>query len=353
MSKSIELARPEIRKLTPYSAASFAEGLIRLNANETPWPATGGNDTTGLNRYPPEKPVELTTRLADFYGLDVSEVLATRGSSEAIDLLIRGFCAAGEDAIVISPPTFGMYRVYADIQGARVHEIPLQAELDYALDADEIVRNWPEDGKILFICSPNNPTGNLISAEQLNVLATLLSGRALVVVDAAYAEFADDEPTLELLRSKDNDNIVVLRTLSKAFGLAGARCGALLGPADIVKMIGCLMPPYAFSSPTISAVLASLTPAAQAEMQDRVIVIRNERDRMAAALRTLPGITEVYPSDANFLLVAAQDADRCMALAREGGVLLRNFGQQLPGCLRITVGDPAENDQLLKSLAEL
>jgi len=353
MSNSIELARPEIRKLVPYSAAGYGDGMIRLNANETPWSAPGQNANAGLNRYPPEKPAELTDRLTEFYGVEPGELLATRGSSEAIDLLIRGFCAAGQDAVVICPPTFGMYRVYADIQGARVQEIPLLKAQGFALDADEIARNWPADGKLLFICSPNNPTGNSIPTDQLNLLASLLAGRALVVIDAAYAEFAAEDPTLELLRSADNDNIVVLRTLSKAFGLAGARCGALLGPENIVSMISCLMPPYAFSSPTLEAVLASLTPAAQAEMASRVEVICAERERLATALETLPGITKVWPSDANFLLVDAADTERCSELARRGGVLIRNFGWQLPGSLRITVGDRSDNDRLLESLAEL
>jgi histidinol-phosphate aminotransferase len=213
MSKSIELARPEIRKLVPYSAANYEDGLVRLNANETPWPAPGGSEETGLNRYPPEKPVELTARLAEYYGVAADQLLVTRGSSEAIDLLIRCFCEAGKDGIVICPPTFGMYRVYADVQGAKVHEIPLEADNGYALNADEIARNWPEDAKLLFICSPNNPTGNSFDTEQIALLATLLSGRAVVVVDAAYAEFGDETQTNKLLDSQDNDNIVVLRTL--------------------------------------------------------------------------------------------------------------------------------------------
>jgi len=353
MSKSIELARPEIRKLVPYSAANYEDGLVRLNANETPWPAPGGSPAASLNRYPPEKPVELTARLADYYGVAANNVLVTRGSSEAIDLLIRCFCSAGEDAIVICPPTFGMYRVYADVQGARVHEIPLEADNDYALDADEITRNWPDDGKLLFICSPNNPTGNNVATEQINLLATLLSGRAIVVVDAAYAEFGDESQTNTLLDSTDNDNIVVLRTLSKAFGLAGARCGALLGPANIISMVGCVMPPYALATPVLDAVLASLTPDAKADVAKRCAILRSERERLATELKKLNGIEKVYPSDANFLLIKATDAERCMQMAHDGGVLIRNFGGQLPGCLRITVGDTEQNNLLLKSLAKL
>jgi histidinol-phosphate aminotransferase len=326
---------------------------VRLNANETPWPAPGGSTTSGLNRYPAEKPVELTARLAEYYGVAPDNLLVTRGSSEGIDLLIRCFCTAGADAIVICPPTFGMYRVYADVQGARVHEIPLEAENGFALDADEITRNWPADGKLLFICSPNNPTGNGFDTEQINLIATLLSGRALVVVDAAYAEFGDESQTNKLLDSRDNDNIVVLRTLSKAFGLAGARCGALLGPANIISMLGCVMPPYSISTPVTEAVLACLTPDARSEVARRCEFLRAERERLALELAKLPGIERVYPSDANFLLVKTRDAQRCQKLAEEGGVLIRNFDWVIPGCLRITVGEPDDNNRLLKSLAEL
>ena len=335
-SNVIELARPEIRELTPYSAANYEEGLVRLNANETPWPSPAGDQDGGLNRYPPERPEELTKKLADYYGVPANEVLVTRGSSEAIDLLIRGFCTPGQDAIVINPPTFGMYRVYADIQGARVHEIPLRADQNFALDTDEIARNWPEDGKLLFICSPNNPTGNAFDTKQLKLLSGLLNGRALVVVDAAYAEFTDDDGSIDILNA--NDNVVVLRTLSKAFGLAGARCGVMLGPENVVSMLSCVMPPYAFSTPCQEAVMACLTPDAKQQVAERCALLRQERERVATALTKQSGIETVYPSDANFLFVKATDADRCAKLAREGGVLIRNFGWQLPGCLRITIG---------------
>jgi histidinol-phosphate aminotransferase len=351
MSSVIQLARPEIRELTPYSAATYADGLVRLNANETPWPAPGGRADSSLNRYPPERPVELTAKLADYYGVDPEELLVTRGSSEAIDLLIRGFCTAGEDAIVICPPTFGMYRVYADIQGAKVHEVPLRKDQNYALDADELARNWPADAKLLFICSPNNPTGKAFDTEQLKLLCGLLHGRALIVLDAAYAEFTENDGSIDVLR--ENDNVVVLRTLSKAFGLAGARCGALLGPEDVVSMLSCVMPPYSFSSPCQEAVLACLTPDARDKVEERCAQIRTERTRLSAALEALAGVKQVYPSDANFILIEATDADRFMQLAKQGGVLVRNFGSQLPGGLRITVGTPEQNDQLIKSLEAL
>lgn len=348
MRSAIELARPEIRELVPYSAAKYADGLVRLNANETPWPAPGTAGT--LNRYPPERPETVTAALANYYGVKPEQLLVTRGSSEAIDLLIRCFCRAGVDGIVISSPTFGMYRVYADVQGAEVHDIPLLAANGFALNADTIVRNWPDNARVLFICSPNNPTGNAFDPDEIALIARLLSGRALVVVDAAYVEFADSDPTAMLLSSPDFNNVAILRTLSKAFGLAGARCGALIGQPDLVRMVSCVMPPYAFSQPCIDAVQAALTADAQARVAERVATLQAERERVATALCGAAGIRRVYPSAANFLLVETDNAAQLLEQARAAGVLLRNFDSQLPGCVRITVGTREQNDQLLTSL---
>jgi len=353
MGSVIELARPEIQKLVPYQAANYAEGLVRLNANETPWPAPGSPAEADLNHYPPEKPDALRAALADYYGVDTEQTLVTRGSSEAIDLLIRCFCRAGQDSIVVCPPTFGMYRVYADVQGAGVHEIPLQADNGYALDADTIVRNWPDNAKVLFICSPNNPTGNRFATEEIDLIARLLSGRALIVVDAAYTEFGSDDPTHQLLNSTEFNNVVVLRTLSKAFGLAGARCGAMLGAPELVRMASCVMPPYAIAKPVIEAVTACLTPEARSEVDRRVELLCNERERVAVSLRDMAGVEEVYPSEANFLLVRVADSKRFADLAKQGGVLVRNFGGQVPNCLRVTIGNEIQNNQLIDSLKEL
>ena len=305
------------------------------------------------DRYPEVRPAHLRELLAHYYGCDPANLLVTRGSSEAIDLLMRVFCEAGRDNVVTTAPTFSMYEHYAIVQGAILRQVEADRDRDFRVDANEILAACDDSTKLIFLCSPNNPTGNSVTTDQLILLATLLSGRALVVVDAAYAEFGDESQTAALLETPDNDNIVVLRTLSKAFGLAGARCGALLGPPNIVSMLGCVMPPYAISTPVTNAVAACLTPDAKAEVAKRCEFLRTERDRLAAELDQLPGIEEVYPSDANFLLVRVADADRAQQLAEDGGVLIRNFGGQLPGCLRITVGEADENNRLIEALAKL
>ncbi|MDP7661312.1 MAG: aminotransferase class I/II-fold pyridoxal phosphate-dependent enzyme, partial [Gammaproteobacteria bacterium] len=244
MSDAKDLARPEIRDLRPYRAAPYKAGLLRLNANETPWRPSGDNSADGLNHYPEVRPFHLQETLALRYGIDPGQVLVTRGSSDAIDLLIRCFCRPAEDDIVICPPTFGMYEVYAQLQGAGIIKVPLDVQQGYALDLAGIETVLSPRTKLLFVCSPNNPTGNRIATEQIDSACRAVKGNGLVVVDAAYIEFSSSDPTRELLDR--HDNIVILRTLSKAFGLAGIRCGAALASAAIIDLVGCILPPYVY-----------------------------------------------------------------------------------------------------------
>ena len=351
MSAIAELARPEIRKLRPYRAAHYVDGLVRLNANETPWRPPGDDSAAGLNHYPEARPVTLTKRLAEFYGVPADSLLVTRGSSEAIDLLSRCFCRPGFDDVVICPPTFGMYEVYAQLQGAGIVRVPLDAARDFALDVDAIAAAWTERTKLVFVCSPNNPTGNRIPTSDIRDLATRLAGRGIVVVDEAYAEFADDDPTRELL--EDFDNVVILRTLSKALGLAGIRCGAALAAPAVVDLIGCILPPYSYPTPSQQVALACLAPEHQAEFAERVATLRTERERVAASLAEIPGVERVWPSEANFLLVRVADPAAMVKRAEDAGFLLRNFSwdEYTPNCLRITIGTAAQNDALLEALA--
>lgn len=353
MSSILELARPEIRDLRPYRAAQYEEGLLRLNANETPWRPPADNTAAGLNRYPETRPVTLTQSLADFYGLALDQLLVTRGSSEAIDLLVRCFCSAGQNDVVICPPTFGMYEVYAQVQGAGVVEVPLIKTDGFRLDVDGIKAAWTDRCQLLFLCSPNNPTGNCYATSEIADLCGFLDGRGLVVVDAAYIEFADQNPTIELLRRYPN--VVILRTLSKALGLAGIRCGAALASPEIVDLLGRILPPYAYPTPSQDAALACLDAGFRDELIRRAKTIQTERDRINTELEKLPGVIRVWPSEANFLLVETADPAAFSAAAKRGGVMIRDFSADpaTEGCLRITVGDPAQNDQLLTALGTI
>jgi histidinol-phosphate aminotransferase len=352
MNTMLDLLRPEVRQLRAYRSAEFAGGLVRLNANESPWRPPGDESRDGLNRYPEPRPEALTARLAEFYGVAPQELLVTRGSSEAIDLLIRAFCRAGQDSIVISPPTFGMYEVYAQVQGAAIQRVPLKPADGYALPVAAIAAAWAPGSKLAFVCSPNNPTGNRVPLATISALCAALRGRGLVVVDGAYSEFASEDPTAALLSG--HDNVVVLRTLSKARGLAGVRCGVLLGPQPIVEMIGRILPPYCFPTGCRDMVLRCMSEEAGTEFARRRDLLLAERARLASELPRLTSIVRVWPSEANFLLVECRDAPALTAAARAGGVLVRDFSWDplLPGAVRITVGTPTENDQLLKALRE-
>ena len=346
----LDLVRPEIRTMRPYRSAQFTAGFVRLNANENPWRPPGDSTAAGLNWYPEPRPLALGAALAAHYGVDAAQVLVTRGSSEAIDVLIRAFCRAGRDEILICPPTFGMYETYAQIQGAGIRQVPLRRDAGYSLDTDGILARWQDATRLVFICSPNNPTGNSVPLAEIRRLALALRGRGVVVVDAAYAEFAADDQSLSLLR--EFDNVVVLRTLSKAMALAGVRCGALLARAELADLLSCVLPPYTFPTLCAEAVTACLDPASAGEWQQRIREIKVERTRLLTALAKLRLVRRAWPSDANFILIEATDAQAVVAAARGGGVLVRDFSWDpaLPDCIRITIGTPAQNDQLLAAL---
>jgi histidinol-phosphate aminotransferase len=348
--KLLERARPEILDLQPYSSARMearSRGVM-LNANESPW-APVGNDASTLNRYPDPQPTALRVTLAELYGVAPERVLIGRGSDEAIDLLVRAFCREGRDAIVISPPTFGMYAVAARIQGAAVIEVPLAA--DFGVDTDALLAAVTEDTKLVFLCTPNNPTGNLVPLTTIARLADALRDRALLVVDEAYLEFADGAPSAIILQQR-HENIAVLRTLSKAYGLAGARVGALVADARIVSLLRRIQAPYPLPALSVSAALTALSSVAVAESGVRIDILRSERERLTVALTAARGVLAVYPSAANFLCVRFVDAASTYARLLDHGVVVRDVSAypQLEGCLRITIGAPNENAQMLAAL---
>jgi histidinol-phosphate aminotransferase len=351
MSSVLDLARPELRRLRPYVPGAYDPGFVRLNANESPWRLPSDNTERGLNIYPPPRPDALRAALAAHYGAAEREMLVTRGSSEAIDVLIRGFCRAGQDQILICPPTFDMYRLYATIQGAGIKTVPLDAGRAFALDRDAVIAATDASVKIVFICSPNNPTGTAVPRADIEYICEALAGRALVVVDEAYHEFSQAGDLLDL-RARF-EHIVLLRTLSKFVALAGARCGCLIAAPELIEYLGNVLPPYTFPTPSIERVLEALDERSVEVARERIALIKRERSRLADALYDLPDVLEVYPSDANFILVRVRDRATFVDAARQGGILLRAFDgdPSLADCVRITVGRPEDNDQLLKAVA--
>jgi len=345
----LDLARAEIRALQPYSSARMeaSGGRVMLNANESAW-SPPGDHGLACNRYPDPQPAALVEALARLYGVRASQVLVGRGSDEAIDLLVRAFCRAGQDAIAIQPPTFGMYAVSARIQNADVVTVPLAA--DFTLDVDAVLAAITPAVKLVFVCTPNNPTGQLVPLGDVERLAQALAGRALLVVDEAYIEFSDAPGAAPLIDRFDN--LAVLRTLSKAWALAGARIGALLANEEVIALLKRIMAPYPLPRPCVALALEALSAAGQTAARSHLAVVREQRERMAVALAQMPGVRQVLPSQANFLAVRFEDAGGAYQHLLDAGIVVRDVRRypQLGDALRITVGTPEENDRVLDLL---
>lgn len=350
----LSVVRDDLRGFAGYRSArgEAAHGDAWLNANESPWPNPADPDGR-LRRYPSPQPGALRDALAALYGVDPARVLAGRGSDEAIDLVIRACCSPGDGAVAIAPPTFGMYAVCARLHGTRVVEVPLRDagdafELDVDAFGDTVLAT---DARVAFVCSPGNPTGHLVPMADVSRLAARLAGRALVVVDEAYAEYADAPSATTLLDR--HDNLAVLRTLSKAHALAAARIGCILAAPALVDVLRRCQAPYPLPVPSVEAALGALAPAACLRTRARVLQTVVARDRLLAALRGAPAVTRAYASRANFVLARLRDPDAVLrALAREGVVVRDQRGAPgLGDAVRIAVGRPAENARVLRALA--
>lgn len=344
----LDLARPEIRALQPYSSARMEAhgGSVLLNANESPWPPFDAGES--WNRYPEPQPAALVRHLAGLYGMPADRLLVGRGSDEGIDLLVRAFCRAGEDAILVSPPTFGMYATCARIQNAGVVEAPLRE--DFTLDVDAVLAALTPAVKLVFVCAPNNPSGQGVARGAILRLAEALTGRALLVVDEAYVEFATAPGVTDCVGSIEN--LVVLRTLSKAWALAGVRIGVLLAEAQVVALLRKLMPPYPLPVPCVEAALRAVSPQQQIAVTQRIAETVRERERVREMLSGLACVRAVLPSHANFLAVRFEDADASHAALLEAGIVVRDVRRypSLGDALRITIGSPDENERVLEVL---
>lgn len=349
--KSALIARPDILALKPYQAGEQVSGAIRLNANEAPIAAWDDANPASLNRYPEARPFTLQNRLSALFAVAPEHLLVTRGSSEAIDVLIRSFCHAYRDAVITAPPTFEMYRVYAEIQGVEMIDVPLDDKSDFSLDPEGLLKACTERTKLIFLCSPNNPTGSLVKEADVRDIAGSRRGKSIVVIDEAYVEFSGNASLSRLVG--DFDNLVVLRTLSKAHGLAGARCGVAIACADLIGVMGRVLPPYTFPTPVVDTVMAALEDDRIARSTAAIAEIVSERQRVSAALRTLGAVDKVWPSAANFILVRFRNLVATTAFLQAKNILIRDFSSypMLDNCARITIGTRAENDALLQALA--
>jgi histidinol-phosphate aminotransferase len=349
----LALLRADLRGFAGYASArcASAAGDLWLNANEFPWanPADAGG---GNRRYPEPQPRALRAKLADLYGCDASQLLVGRGSDEAIDLLVRALCEPGRDAVVATPPVFGMYAVCARLQGAPLVEVPLvDDEAGFVPDLDAIAdAALSRRAKLVFLCSPSNPTGAAVALADIDALATRLEGRALVVVDEAYGEFSSVPSAVGLVAKRPN--IAVLRTLSKAHALAAARIGALVADAALVAALRRCQAPYPVPAPCAALALAGLSGAALARTRERVAVVKSERSRLRDELAALPGVARVYTSQGNYLLVRFRDAEAAFRSLLAAGVVVRDQRAvpRLEDALRISLGTPEQNDRVIAAL---
>ncbi|MCA1654740.1 MAG: histidinol-phosphate transaminase [Sphingomonadales bacterium] len=346
MSLVQRLARPEILALPPTDVAAAQKGApigssIKLDANENPFaPLVGGSLAASINRYPEPQPAALRQRLADLYGVGPETLWVTRGSDDAIDLLVRAFCRPGIDKVAVVEPTFSAYAQFARIQGAEVIAARLTEE--FAFDADAVFAAvQPERPKLLFLCTPNNPTGTPVDPNDARRIAAALPD-TLVVVDEAYGEFAE-EPSLA---GEAAGNLVVLRTLSKAYGLAGARVGCAIADPEIIELIARVSPPYPLPSLSIAAALDALSPERMPLHAERVARLVAYREVLADTLRSVAEVRSVR-TGGNFLFLEVDDPTGLAQRLAAAGIRLRFRPNAAPGGVRVTVGTDAENAAML------
>lgn len=341
------LARPEIVTLKPYAHASWLPTHTRMHANEAPWRPAGDSSNAGLNRYPEPQPQALIERLSALYGVSPAQILATRGADEAIDLLSRIYLRAGSDAILQFGPTFGMYQVAARIQGADVIELALNRGAAWSLDPERLVAAWQPRIKLVYLCSPNNPTANLLDEAALEHVCSALDGKAIIIIDEAYIEWSRRDSAARWLERFQT--LAILRTLSKAHALAGARIGALLASPTLIQLAKRVIPPYALSQPTIEAAIFALSPPQVAASGERLQALLAEKLHLRAGLENSPLVEKVWPSDTNFFMIDCGDADGFMSNSLAGGLIVRDLRAHpmLPRSLRVSVGTRAQNDALL------
>lgn len=332
------LIRENIKALQPYSSARSdysGEGLVWLDANENPF-------DTLLNRYPDPKQVQLKQTLLEHKKVSLNQVFIGNGSDEIIDLLFRAFCNPEKDKGYVFTPTYGMYKVLAAINNVEI--VDLKLDKQFQLPTLETIKRKVNSKGLLFICSPNNPTGNSFDLQEIKSIADQFNG--LLIVDEAYIDFSKFGSAIELLES--TPNLVVLQTLSKAYGLAGLRVGIAYASKAIVEVLNKIKPPYNVNtySQTKSVEVLGNTH----NILNQIEVVKAEREKLSEHLRQFSFVLKVYPSDANFILVEFVNANLIYNHLKKQGIIVRNRTQEINNCLRISVGTSHENAQLINTL---
>lgn len=348
------LARPEILAMKPYSSArkeAPGEGIL-LNANESPW--TLIDEPGALNRYPDPQPAVLLSRLAGLYSVPQETLLVTRGSDEGIDLLTRVFCRAGKDAILQCPPTFGMYKIAAQTQGAEIISVSRITGDGFRLDQQAVLDSLRNNQqiKLVFLTSPNNPTGDVIDPDFLRELLQLTRDQSIVVLDEAYAEFCEQPSAISLV--DEFEHLVVLRTLSKAWASAGLRCGAVIAQPVLINLLRRVIAPYPLPSPVVDLALRMLEKPVLEKQKESLKHLQSNKQFLLDSLRGLSFIRDILPGEANFVLIRVDNPGEILTFCAAQGILIRGFPADplLADYLRISVGSESDLSALLVAFEE-
>jgi len=335
------LIRKNIKAMKPYSSArdefkDLKADMVFLDANENPF-------ETNLNRYPDPQQTALKEVISKQKKLAINQVLLGNGSDEVLDLIFRAFCEPNQDSVLTLPPTYGMYSVLAQLNSIENIEVSLTS--DFKIDVDQVLKQLKPSTKLLFICSPNNPSGNVMDVNAVTKLLKAFNG--LVVIDEAYIDFTEVESWTQ--RLNQFPNLIVTQTLSKAYGLAGIRLGTCYASKEIIAVLNKIKPPYNINTLTQQAAIDALQ---DTEVSAQVFSILSEREKLSSALEACFFVEKVFPSDANFILIKVDNANKRYDELIKNGIVVRNRTTQLgcENCLRISVGTPVENTQLLTLL---
>ncbi len=339
-----KILRENIKNLTPYSSARDefqGEASVYLDANEN---AFGSPLDEQYNRYPDPMQYNVKKRLSEIKGLPVRNIFLGNGSDEAIDILFRSFCNPGVDNVILVPPTYGMYEVSANINDIQTKKVNLTE--DFQLNLEGIAEAIDKNTKLIFICSPNNPTGNSINRDDVETLLNNFNG--IVVVDEAYINFSRQKTFIQELT--EYSNLVVLQTLSKAWGLAGLRVGMAFASEEIIEVMNKVKPPYNMNESSQQLALKALANVEQVNGWIKETLA--QRDKLVLALKDLDFVLDIYPSDANFILIKTTNAKGIYNFLVSTGIIVRDRSkvELCQGCLRITIGTPTENDKLIDTL---
>lgn len=346
----IHLVRSNIKNLQPYQSARRigGHGDIWLNANECPIPSSYKTNIRLFHRYPECQPKNLISSYANYVGLLNNQILVTRGADEGIELLIKAFCDPGKDAIICCPPTYDMYAVNAGIANIKIKEIPTFNDT-WQINLEKIQSNL-DKVKLIYICNPNNPTGNIISIKDIINLLKITLGIALVVIDEAYIEFSPKHSMVSFL--KDYPNLIILRTLSKAFSLAGIRCGFTLANKEIINILNKVISPYPISTIVSDIAIQSLSINAIKNMKDKVVTLNLNRNWLVKKLKKVSLVEKIFNSHANYILVKFYMFEKIFQSLWKKGIILRNQNHKihLNNCLRISIGSRSECLRLIEEI---